>query len=139
LQRTSNIPAAQRLEGFPLVHVDFYKDDPAKLAWPEWIAANHVIRTNPEFGTRFRRITHACDAICADVGFALCGIALLANALDDETIAPLYPVQTGRWSEHGFVATFRTDAPARNHVARFRSWLMAESNQTREWLAKRCC
>src|SRR5688572_16558303 len=34
VERTAELPESTRLEGFPLLHLDFYKDDPAGLSWP---------------------------------------------------------------------------------------------------------
>ena len=42
--RISTIPKRKRLEGFPLLHIDFYKDDPAACDWQEWIAAHRLLR-----------------------------------------------------------------------------------------------
>jgi len=135
LARTSEIDAKARLEGFPLVHLDFYKDDPAGLSWPEWVAANGVARTAPERGMRFRRITAALDAVAADAGVTLCGLALIGELLESGQVGLPYPVGTGRWSQHGFRARFRADIAGRRHVQRFRDWLLAESAATAAALA----
>ena len=106
LDRTSQFPARARLEGFPLLHLDFYKDDPARLSWPDWIAANDIARTAPERGIRFQRITAAVDAVLANAGITLCGLALLSDAVEDGSIALPYPISTGIWSTHAFLARF---------------------------------
>lgn len=134
VRRTSGLDLQDRLEGFPLVHVDFYKDDPAGLSWPDWVAASGVTRSAPERGMRFQRITAALDAIKANAGIGLCGLALLAERLDSGEVALPFPVATGRWSEHGFVARFRPDSGGRRHIQHFRRWLAEESRQTTAWL-----
>ena len=134
VERTARIDARDRLEGFPLVHLDFYKDDPAGLSWPEWVAANGVARSAPERGMRFRRITAALDAVTANAGVTLCGLALLAERLESGEIGLPYDVGAGRWSAHGFIARFRRDVEARRHIQRFRAWLLQESRATAEWL-----
>lgn len=134
IERTAKIAARDRLEGFPLVHLDFYKDDPAGLSWPDWVAANRVARSAPERGMRFRRITAALDAVTANAGVTLCGLALLAERLETGEIGLPYTVETGRWSAHGFVARFRRDAETRRHIQRFRAWLLQESHATAQWL-----
>lgn len=132
--RTCSIPARTRLEGFPLIHLDFYKDDPAGLAWPDWVAANGMERSAPERGARFQRITSALDSIAADAGVTLCGLALLAERLDCGAIALPFPMATGRWSEHAFLARYRPDLEGRPHIARFRAWLADEGRATAAWL-----
>ncbi|WP_077357677.1 LysR substrate-binding domain-containing protein [Brevundimonas sp. LM2] len=134
VRRTAALDAALRLEGFPLVHVDFFKDDPAGLSWPDWVAAHGVTRSAPQRGMRFRRITAALDAILANAGVGLCGLALLGDRLDQGELALPYPVASGRWSQHGFVARFRPDSGGRRLLARSRAWLRDEARQTVLWL-----
>jgi LysR family transcriptional regulator, glycine cleavage system transcriptional activator len=134
IERTAKIEARDRLEGFPLVHLDFYKDDPAGLSWPDWVTANSVARSAPERGMRFRRITAALDAVTANAGVTLCGLALLAQRLESGEIGLPYAVETGRWSDHAFVARFRSDVQSKRHIQRFRAWLIQESRTTAEWL-----
>lgn len=71
-----------RLEGFPLLHVDFYRNDPDSPKWAEWLASEKLVRTAPERGIRFQRVAPAVDAVIANAGCALCGIALLRGAID---------------------------------------------------------
>lgn len=134
--RTAIIDARHRLEGFPLLHLDFYKDDPAALSWPAWIAANGIERTAPERGMRFQRIANVVDAVLADAGISLCGIALLADVIREGRVALPYPVKTGLWSTHRFTARFRADVVERPHVKHFRAWLIDESRQTSDWLSR---
>lgn len=135
VDRTAGLDADLRLEGFPLLHIDFYKDDPAGLSWPDWVAANGVTRTAPERGARFQRVTAALDAILANAGVGLCGLALLADVIDSGAVALPYPVSRGRWSAHGFVARFRPESGGRRHIQHFRAWLAEESRQTADRLA----
>jgi LysR family glycine cleavage system transcriptional activator len=135
LERIALLPAATRLEGFPLLHLDFYRNDPAGLSWPSWIAAHGIVRTAPERGMRFQRITAAIDAVQAHAGLTLCGLALILDRIADGRIALPYPVTAGVWTEHAFIATFRADAAGKDHVARFRAWLRQESEETGRQLA----
>lgn len=132
--RTAGLEARLRLEGFPLVHLDFYKDDPAGLAWSDWVAANAVTRTAPERGMRFQRIAAALDAVDADAGVSLGGLALLRERIEAGDIGLPYPLKTGRWSQHRFMARYRADAVGRGHVQRFRAWLAEEAEATAAWL-----
>ncbi len=135
-ERTADIPQHDRLEGFPLLHLDFYKDDPAVLSWPEWMSANGIDRTAPERGMRFQRIAVALDAVLANAGVIICGIGLLADLVDDGRIRLPYPMATAVRSEHGFTARFRKDWNTKPHIKRFRTWLADESRETGDWLAR---
>ena len=130
VERTSRTDSQTRLEGFPLIHLDFYKDDPAGLSWPDWVEANGASRTAPERGMRFQRVSAALDAVAAHAGVSLCGLALITDLLADGRIALPFPVSTGRWSQHGFVARFRKDIEGRRHIERFRAWLAEEARAT---------
>lgn len=128
--RVASLSPDAGLEGFPLLHLDFYKDDPAGLSFPEWIARNGIARTAPERGMRFQRMTSAIDAVEANAGVCLSGLALILDRIGARTIELPYPVTTGRWSEFSFNARFRADTSARQHVTHFRSWLSREAAKT---------
>ena len=134
--RTAHIDLRTRLEGFPILHLDFYKDDPAGLSWPEWVAATGVSRASPERGMRFQRMGSALDAVAAHAGVTLCGLAMITERLDAGEVALPFPMSTGRWSEHGFVARFRADVAGQKHVDRFRAWLMEEARVTADRLVQ---
>ena len=123
-----------RLTGFPLLHLDFYKDDPAAPDWPEWIAANSFNRANPAIGIRYQRLAPALDAIIASAGYMICGLAMLRPQLEASAIAPAFPSIAPTLSSHTHNARFRADALNRPQVQRFRSWLLEEAEETRDWL-----
>ena len=131
--RTSLLPEPSRLEGFPLLHLDAYRDDPAKPSWAKWLADNGIARSAPERGIRFQRIVPALDAILADSGICLCGIVLLDDQIETGAIALPYPIKTGLLTEHAFAAHF-PDGAKRPHIQRFRSWLASEAALTTNWL-----
>ena len=134
--RIARITRRDRLEGFPLLHLDFYKDDPAAPDWAQWTKAQKLRRSEPNRGIRYQRIVTAMQAVLAHAGFTLCGIALLSEPLDSHRLSLPFPVSTGAWTSHAFHARFRSDALARPQVRRFREWLAAEAERTREWMAR---
>lgn len=137
VQRLSRIPRRERLEGFPLLHLDFYKDDPAHRGWSHWIAANELRRTSPERGIRFRRIASVLEAVHADAGLTLCGLGLLSGQIDGKTIALPFGLAGGAWTAHAFEARFRAESLHRPPVRRFREWLVKEAQETRRWLERK--
>jgi LysR family glycine cleavage system transcriptional activator len=136
VERTAGIAVRDRLEGFPILHLDFYKDDPAGLSWPDWVEANGVSRTHPDRGMRFQRVRPALDAVAAHAGVTLCGLALITDRLDAGAVALPFPMTMGRWSTHGFVARFRADLQGQRHLDRFRGWLVSEAEATADRLAR---
>jgi LysR family glycine cleavage system transcriptional activator len=133
-ERIEALAPDQRLEGFPLLHLDFYKEDPAGLSWPDWIAANGLERTAPERGMRFQRIVPALDAVLVNAGLTLCGLALVREHFERGEIALPFPPATGRRTRYVFQANYRADSAGRRHVAGFRHWLAEESATTAAWI-----
>lgn len=132
--RIAKLPRRDRLEGFPLLHLDFYKDDPAVPDWAEWTSANRLRRTAPERGMRFQRIAPVLEAVGADAGLAICGLALVSDLIDEGRLSLPFEISTGVWTGHVFQARFRADALLRPQVRRFRAWLADEARGTAEWL-----
>jgi LysR family transcriptional regulator, glycine cleavage system transcriptional activator len=135
--RISTVSRRKRFEGFPLLHLDFYKDDPAAPDWPEWLKTQRLKRTEPNRGIRYPRIGTIVDAVLANAGFAICGLALVSKLVDNGQLSLPFPVTTGTWTEYSFQARFRNEALARPQVRRFREWLGEEAAATRQWLALR--
>jgi LysR family glycine cleavage system transcriptional activator len=135
-RRIARIRLPDRLEGYPLLHLDFYKEDPQVPNWTAWIETNRLRRTAPERGIRFQRIKPTLDAVLASAGFAICGLALLASRIDDATLSLPFPLSTGGWTGHAFRARFRPAALSRPQVKAFREWLITQAAVTRAWLAR---
>jgi LysR family glycine cleavage system transcriptional activator len=135
-RRISNVALRDRLEGFPLLHLDFYKEDPSAPNWATWIKAQRLKRTEPNRGIRFQRIKPALEAVRANAGLTICGLALLGPYIDDGSLSLPFPVSTGQWTDHAFQARFRADALLRPQVKRFREWLVGQATVTREWLTQ---
>ena len=132
--RLASLPEARRLEGFPLLHLAAYSDDPAIPNWPQWIASTGLAREAPERGIRFQRIARALDAVYANAGLMLCSLALASDAVEAHRLSLPFPVETGCWTSHAFQARFRSASLARPQVKRFREWLLAQANRTAIWL-----
>lgn len=135
-RRISNVALRDRLEGFPLLHLDFYKDDPMAPNWANWIKTQRLERREPNRGIRFQRIKPALEAVRANAGLTICGLALLGPYVDDGTLSLPFPVSTGQWTDHAFQARFRPDAVLRPQVKSFREWLVGEAAVTRKWLSR---
>ena len=136
-RRISSVALHDRLEGFPLLHLDFYKEDPGAPNWATWIHAQRLNRTEPNRGIRFQRIKPALEAVRANAGLTLCGLALLGPCIEDGTLSLPFPVSSGQWTGHAFQARFRPEGLLRPQVKRFREWLVDQAAATREWLLHR--
>jgi LysR family transcriptional regulator, glycine cleavage system transcriptional activator len=126
-----------KLEGFPLLHLDFYKDDPQAIGWPEWIDTHGHRKTAPDRGIRFQRIEPGLDAVISGAGFMICGLALLQPQFEAQGIALPFAMDTGSWTSHAYCAKFRAGALAKPQIRRFRNWLTDESRATEADLKRR--
>lgn len=135
--RINALTRRDRLEGFPLLHLDFYKEDPAVPDWSEWIQDHKLRRTAPERGIRFQRIKPAQEAVLADAGLAICGLGLVSELVKEKRLSLPFSAVSGVWTTHAFQARFRSDALGRPQVRRFREWILAESRLTADWLWRR--
>jgi LysR family transcriptional regulator, glycine cleavage system transcriptional activator len=133
-RRISRVAMRERLEGFPLLHLDFYKEDPSAPSWSTWIKTQRLKRTEPNRGIRFQRINAVLEAVRADAGLTICGLALLEPYIEDGSLSLPFPVSTGRWTDHVFQVRFHPDALQRPQVRRFREWLLGQAKITTEWL-----
>jgi LysR family glycine cleavage system transcriptional activator len=137
VQRISKVSKREGLEGFPLLHLDFYKEDPSAPDWSAWIKQQRLKRTAPNRGIRFQRISGVLEAVLANAGFTICGLALISHFIEEGTVSLPFPTATGNWTDHAFQARIRGDALIRPQVKRFKEWLIEESSATREWLRQR--
>jgi LysR family glycine cleavage system transcriptional activator len=129
-ERIGKLDKKTRLEGFPIFHLDFYKDDPTAIGWPEWIKANGHRKSALPCGIRFQRIAPGLEAVLSDAGLMICGLALITDRLERAQVTLPFPVSTGAWTSHAFQARFRRDAVLRPQVRRFRQWLEEQAQET---------
>jgi len=136
-ERLWKIAGRDKLEGFPLLHLDFYKDDPQAIGWPEWIGAHGHRKSALKRGIRYQRLAPALDAVFSGAGFMICGLALLSDVIEDPRISFPFPLATGTWTSHAYCANFRSGALVKPQVKRFREWLLGESRATQRWLEQK--
>jgi LysR family glycine cleavage system transcriptional activator len=134
--RLAKLPSKSRLEGFPLLHLDFYKDDSTAPRWPSWIAASKFKRTAPNRGIRFQRIALGLEAVLSNAGLMICGLALTRDLIESRRLVVPFPLSTGAMTQHAFRARFRGDLQNWPQLKRFRSRLLEESAATRDWLTR---
>ncbi|MEL7536120.1 MAG: LysR family transcriptional regulator [Pseudomonadota bacterium] len=136
-QRIADLPSATRLDGFPLLHLDSYTIEAGDVGWSEWIAKFGHRKEPPAHGIRYKRITHALEAVCADSGFIICGLGLVQQQLDSGELTLPFPLAEGIWSRNTYRAQFTERALARGPVRQFRDWLLTESQLIDSEIAER--
>ncbi|PWE16376.1 LysR family transcriptional regulator [Marinicauda salina] len=136
-RRINALDAADRLEGFPLLHLDAYRNVPGAIFWPDWIAAHGYRKTAPERGIRYARIAPALEAVRSDAALAICGLALAAPGIETGDLSLPFPATAGAWLGAPYRARFRRESLRRPPVARFRDWLVAEGRKTQAMLEEK--
>lgn len=132
-RRIMALPAERRLEGFPLLHLDFYRNDPNAVTWPAWVERHGLRSVAPERGIRFQRIEPAIEAVISNAGCVIGGIAILKDHVEDGTLALPLSTLGGSWTEHAFCANFRQSTASKPSIKRFRKWLLEKAEESRVW------
>lgn len=127
-------PDGEMLEGFPLLHLDCYTVDTGDIGWIEWVNAFGQRSTAPGRGIRYKRVMHALEAVYANAGLLVCGLALVRRQLDDERLSLPFPIEQGTWSRNAYRARFRENALRRSKIRQFRDWLLVSARETSDEL-----
>lgn len=128
--RIVNQPEDVTLEGFPLLHLECYTFDAGAIGWQEWISEYGYRKTAPGRGIRYKKVMHALEAVYADAGLMVCGLALVKKQLDEGVLSHPFPIEQGAWSKNAYRVCFRESSLRRDNIEQFRSWLVAEAQKT---------
>ena len=135
-KRVWRMATADRLEGFPLFHLDCYRNDPDAIGWPQWVKKYGYRKTAAERGIRYLNIVQALESVYADAGLLICGLALIQPQLESGRLSIPFSHSQGAWTGHAYHAAFRESALRRIQVCQFRSWLLELSKETARSLQK---
>lgn len=124
--RLDQTNSAASLDGLPLLHLDFYKEDPGALDWPTWALAFGHRQTARNRGLRYRQISVGLDAVNSNAGFMICGLAMLLDKIRSGELRLVFPIDHGGWTRHAFQVRLRQKQAPRAHLRRFCDWMMAE-------------
>ena len=136
-RRVSALPSTVRLEGFPLLHLDCYRSDPASIGWPEWTSKYGYRKTAAERGIRYSHVLHALEAVYSNAGMLICGLALVQTQLDSGQVSLPFTLNQGSWTGHAYHISFTDRALRSTQFAQFRTWLLAQSSETRMYLEEK--
>lgn len=135
-RRISKQPKELMLEGFPLLHLDCYTSDGGGIGWPEWVRKYGYRKTAPGLGIRYRRLAHALEAVYANSGFLVCGLALITPNVENGTLTAPFSTNKGEWSRNAYRISFRHGSNRRETTRRFQTWLLDQAEQTRQELVR---
>lgn len=133
-ERISFLPEAERLEGFPLLHLDCYTRVSNAIGWPEWVKRHGYRQTGVGRGIRYGRVVNALEAVYSDAGLIICGLSLVQPLLEKDNLSLPFPASQGIWSEQSYRVKFTEQALRRGQTQEFRNWVLREAQGTREKL-----
>ena len=134
-ERIAGLPDDERLEDFPLLHIDAYTVRTDNLGWPGWVRRFGHRSTSPERGIRYQWVAQALESVYADAGLIICGLSLVHDQIDNGTLTAPFPPDEGAWTREAYKVAFHPQALSRSVVRHFRSWLLAEARKTGDAIA----
>lgn len=125
LRRIADWDPVMQMEGMPLLHIEGRAP-----GWPEWFAVYGQRATGMDRGVHYRNARLALEAMRQDVGFVICGYALVKADLKEGRA--VLPFGTGAHlpAPAPYRLRMRDGAEVRPQLARFADWLRAEAAAT---------
>jgi LysR family transcriptional regulator, glycine cleavage system transcriptional activator len=126
LAHQPSINRASDLMGYPLIHFDWFANDPTSPNWRRWFEMASVGDPRARHGCRialsFREELHAIEAVLAGQGVALCSDVIVA---DDLASGALVKVLDFALPGYGFYPVYALDHPRRGTIEVFVKWISA--------------
>jgi LysR family glycine cleavage system transcriptional activator len=126
LANRPSINSASDLVGYPLIHFDWFANDPTSPNWRRWFEIASVgdprARHGCQIALSFREELHAIEAVLAGQGVALCSDVIVA---DDLASGALVKVLDFALPGYGFYPVYDLDHPRAATIEVFVKWISA--------------
>jgi LysR family transcriptional regulator, glycine cleavage system transcriptional activator len=138
LAKGPSIHHASDLMGYPLIHFDWFANDPRSPNWTRWFEMASVgdpgARHGCQIALSFREELHAIEAVLAGQGVALCSDVIVA---DDLASGTLVKVLDFALPGYGFYPVCAPGHPRRTTIEIFVQWISAVAGYEEVALAGR--
>lgn len=118
------IRQAHDFTGYPLIHFDWFANDPTAPNWKKWFEMASVgdprARQGWQIALSFREELHAIEAVLAGQGIALCSDVIVA---DDLASGALVKALDLALPGYGFYPAYAPDHPCRATIEVFVQWI----------------
>jgi LysR family glycine cleavage system transcriptional activator len=108
----------------PLIHFDWFANDPMAPNWKRWFEMASVddptARKGWQIALSFREELHAIDAVLAGQGIALCSDVVVANDLASGTLVKAHDLAL---PGYGYYPVYPPDHPRRATIDVFVQWI----------------
>jgi len=118
------IRQAGDVAGYPLIHFDWFANDPTAPGWKKWFELASIsdpgARQGWQVALSFREELHAIEAVLAGQGIALCSDVMVA---DDLASGALVKALDLALPGYGFYPVYAPDHPRRATIEVFVQWI----------------
>jgi LysR family transcriptional regulator, glycine cleavage system transcriptional activator len=126
LAKGPSIHRASDLMAYPLVHFDWFANDPTSPNWKRWFemasASDPEARQDLQIALSFREELHAIEAALAGQGVALCSDVIVASDLASGALVKAVNIAL---PGYGFYPIYALDHPRRANIEIFVQWISA--------------
>ncbi len=137
-RRLADWDPKMEMEGMPLLHLQSQRDQDDHPGWVDWFSKFGQRTKGPDRGVHYRHARVALDAVRENVGFLVCGYALLMDDVRAGTVVLPFPTSQHIRAPKPYQMRLRGDAASRRpQMQKFVDWLRAEAEQTRRTLNER--
>jgi len=124
LAKGHTIREALRFAGYPLIHFDWFANDPTAPNWKRWFEIASVAYPRAGQGCQialsFREELHAIEAVLAGQGIALCSDVVVA---DDLARGALVKALDLALPGYGYYPVYAPNHPRRSSIEVFLKWI----------------
>jgi LysR family transcriptional regulator, glycine cleavage system transcriptional activator len=124
LAKGPTIRRAGDLAGYPLIHFDWFANDPTSPNWKRWFemasADDPRARQGCEIALSFREELHAIEAALAGQGIALCSDVIVADDLASGSLVKALDLAL---PGYGFYPVYATSHPRHATIEVFVHWI----------------
>ncbi len=124
LAKGPDIGRAADLAQYPLIHFDWFANDPMAPNWTRWfesaLEGDPTARNGCQIALSFREELHAIEAVLAGQGIALCSDVVVANDLASGALVKAYDLAL---AGYGYYPIYAPDHPRRATIELFVQWI----------------
>lgn len=130
LRRIAEYDTEHEMEGMPLLHLEAHRSEPDRPGFRIWFEKFGKRITGTDRGPHYRRAEMALDAVREDVGFLICGVALVAADLERGALVMPFGPEKGLEAPQPYRLWQRDESRARPQLRRFVEWLRGQARET---------
>ncbi len=131
LRRIGDWDSRYELEGLPLLHLEGQRDQDDRLGWPDWIASFELRQEGLDRGIYYKHARVAMEAVRQNVGFLVCGHALVQRDIESGQAFLLYPPDKHIIAPQAYRMTIQNPDRLRPQLLKFVDWIRQQARDTR--------